>query len=771
MADKLKVVASLKIDESVNRIATDLMVISAKLKQKNLPAFVGNLDKDLTRKSIESALAEIKDLKVKINVDADSIKKAVQKSSKSIKDNADSSGSSGGVASQIFDVNKLKKQGILYLDQCDRIVKRVKKKFLDPESGWMPDAQSVNVTTYKNATGQIQAFVAEVTKADGVIEKFNFKRQQLFDSMKNTKYKGFVLDSQSLSDKNSGAELEKRLNLVQKYQTAISKIRYSATNANSGKSLMDVEHLSDVRAKMAEIEGMLDRWKLKNTAVTQEEIREYNALKAELDAMVQKYRDVEKVKKQSSGKDNMKSTLDYLARAEQRLATIESKTLRQANPLKEGTEYYNTYKQYYDDALSKLNEYKNANKAMTDEQKRELGMIITQLQNVAKEQQRAANPPMIASRDVTDSKMIATAELDKLEAKWKRQSFLTDDFRKKVAQLRIDLDNVSNTEGLKKYQADLQAIKQEYLKLQDAFKNNNNITKLNQQSTILYNRITAYMRNNTKAAKLYGDQLNQLREQSKHITDTSQYQQLNRQFQQLTSNINAAGKAGNTFATIVKNIASRFSMYFGVTATITKIISLIRTMISDVGDLDKSMVALKRVTNETDETYEAFFKSATESAKKLSSSINDIVSATADFAKLGYNIKDASQLAEIAKMYSNVADMDISDATNNLVSVMKAYNIGADDAIQIVDKFDILNNTMSVTASELGEGSKRAAAVLASAGNSLDQTLAMISGASEITQDVDKTSNAFRTLALRIQGKIMPLLCGNTFAVGAIIVP
>ena len=35
--------------------------------------------------------------------------------------------------------------------------------------------------------------------------------------------------------------------------------------------------------------------------------------------------------------------------------------------------------------------------------------------------------------------------------------------------------------------------------------------------------------------------------------------------------------------------------------------------------------------------------------------------------------------------------MDISDATNNLVSVMKAYNIGADDAIQIVDKFDKLN--------------------------------------------------------------------------------
>ncbi len=756
MANKLKVIASLKIDESAKRIATDLMVISAKLAKQELPSFIGFLDREKTKTNIESTLNQIKDLKVEVGVNASSVQQAVQNAADAAGDGNKKTKTGKKVAEKIFDVEELKSQGRLFFKESDNIVRDIQEHFksityTNKDGGLSNVYKDINVDVLRNSENKIVSVTVALKNYKGILEDIHLTRKKMKDG--EDEFTGFLTSSSMKSNRNEGKELQNRLNLIQQYETALSKIKYSATNEKSKKVLLDTEHLNEVNTKIGEAETMLQSWKDKTTAVTEEEKRQYKALKAEIEKLITKYRDLETVGKSTNNTNGgLSSTLNYLSRMEQSVSTINSRTLKQANPLIEGTKYFDTYKKEYDKVIEKVHEYQNANKAMTDEQKRELNAMITNLRNVAKEQQRAANPPMISSRDVTNSKIVATAELDKLEAKWKRQSFLTDDFRKKVAQLRTDLAKVGGTGDWQKYQAQLQAVKSEYQKLKAEFKNTNDLTKLNQQTSILYNRITTYMRNNSKATKLYGDQLNALREKTRTVTDASQYQEINREFQQLTTNIAAAGKAGHTLGTTIQNIVQRFSAYFGVTATITKIINLMKTMISDVGELDKSMVALKRVTNETNETYDAFFKQATASAKKLSSSINDIVAATADFAKLGYNMTDASKLAEIAKMYSNVADMDISEATNNLVSVMKAYNIGADDALQIVDKFDILNNTMSVTAAELGEGSKRAAAVLASAGNSLDQTLAMISGASEITQDVDKTSNAFRTLALRIQG-------------------
>jgi hypothetical protein len=67
----------------------------------------------------------------------------------------------------------------------------------------------------------------------------------------------------------------------------------------------------------------------------------------------------------------------------------------------------------------------------------------------------------------------------------------------------------------------------------------------------------------------------------------------------------------------------------------------------------------------------------------------------------------------------------------------------------VVDKLDKLNNNFAVSASGLGQGLERSASAMAMTGNSIDQTLALLTGAGEITQNLENTGNALRVVALR----------------------
>lgn len=168
-----------------------------------------------------------------------------------------------------------------------------------------------------------------------------------------------------------------------------------------------------------------------------------------------------------------------------------------------------------------------------------------------------------------------------------------------------------------------------------------------------------------------------------------------------------------------------------------------RQMVDNVKEIDSAMTELKKVTNETSAAYNNFLKEAGSRAEALGSTMTDLISSTADFAKLGYNLKDASSLAENAIMYSNVGDLDIETATNDIVSAMKAFRIEASDAIKIVDSFNEVGNNYAVSAQQIGEALQNSASSLVVAGNDIDQSIAMITAMTEITQDAASAGKRF----------------------------
>ena len=77
---------------------------------------------------------------------------------------------------------------------------------------------------------------------------------------------------------------------------------------------------------------------------------------------------------------NLKSTLNFLTRIDEKIMSIQSKSTKQANPLKEGTAYYDNYNKKLSETVAKIEEIKSANKTLSIEQKNEINKMVTELQ-------------------------------------------------------------------------------------------------------------------------------------------------------------------------------------------------------------------------------------------------------------------------------------------------------------------------------------------------------------------------------------------------------
>ena len=109
------------------------------------------------------------------------------------------------------------------------------------------------------------------------------------------------------------------------------------------------------------------------------------------------------------------------------------------------------------------------------------------------------------------------------------------------------------------------------------------------------------------------------------------------------------------------------------------------------------------------------------------------------FARLGYTLDEATSLADSANIYKNVGDgiTDINEASQSIISTMKAFNIEAEDSISIVDKFNETGNRYAISSKGIGDALQRSAAALAQAGNDLNESIGLIVGGNAVVQDPD----------------------------------
>lgn len=263
--------------------------------------------------------------------------------------------------------------------------------------------------------------------------------------------------------------------------------------------------------------------------------------------------------------------------------------------------------------------------------------------------------------------------------------------------------------------------------------------KLSQDRKSLKLDMVNWLKQNTKAAKEYGDEIQKLIASCDKL-DKVGLASARQKFNNITKDAELHGKTGLTTWDKLVDKVKEYSVYFSVADVAMRSIQALKDMFEQVKAIDTAMTELKKVTDESDASYDRFLTNAASKAKEIGTTIDGFVTSTADFARLGYGFEDAQGLAEVANIYAVVGDEieGVEGATQSLVSTMAAFKDemnGMSDsefALNIVDKFNEVSNNFSISSGGIGEALTRSASSLATANNTLDESIALITAANTV---------------------------------------
>lgn len=133
-----------------------------------------------------------------------------------------------------------------------------------------------------------------------------------------------------------------------------------------------------------------------------------------------------------------------------------------------------------------------------------------------------------------------------------------------------------------------------------------------------------------------------------------------------------------------------------------------------------------------------------------------------EFRKNGFNDEDAAQLARVSSMFQNVADETISagDSAQFLISQLIAFNQNTGDvegnAMHIADALNEVANSFAVGTGDLATGLKIVASTSSAMGNSLEQTIGLLTAMTEQTKNASKSSRGLNSILANLAQVLDP---------------
>ena len=273
----------------------------------------------------------------------------------------------------------------------------------------------------------------------------------------------------------------------------------------------------------------------------------------------------------------------------------------------------------------------------------------------------------------------------------------------------------------------------------------------------LYSKIGEYLQKNSGMAKEFKTQLKSLQKQLENDGPNANVKNLTDQFIRLQSQIREAGQEGRSFLDVLKDkafygFAGQLSTYFGL----NDFVRYIGEGINTVRELDTAMTEMRKVSDESVTSLKNYQKATFDVADAVGTTAIQIQNSTADWQRLGYGLDEASKLAEISNLYKNVGDMDINEATEHMISSVQAwkseFSSTVDTAEAIANRYNKIGNEFAISSADIGEAMETSAAALKAGGNTLNESLGLITAGNVIQQDASTVSSAMKILSLRIRG-------------------
>ena len=227
-----------------------------------------------------------------------------------------------------------------------------------------------------------------------------------------------------------------------------------------------------------------------------------------------------------------------------------------------------------------------------------------------------------------------------------------------------------------------------------------------------------------------------------------------KEFASIQYEIEQADLQAESFTQRIRRMFREKAGYMAMAAAVQLLRKTLSSLVNNVKEINYQMAQVEIVTGASSAALKKFGDDAEKAAKRVSTSVTDIMDSAQTYARLGYNLSDSLNLSEITNAYANIADTDISSATDSMTSVLKGFSkqYSAEDATRIADILVDVAQKYAIDAAGIGEAMQAAGAALEAGNNSFEQSVALMAAGNASVQDASKTGNALKTTSMRIRG-------------------
>lgn len=573
----------------------------------------------------------------------------------------------------------------------EEIIKEQKLKQITVQ-GTTALGDAVNhVIKFNAETGDISK---EITRATVKGKELKQTIKELADGTKETNIETTVANLK---------EIDGLIKSIEKTNSSLNSSKNKVTDLLGGLSTTgkNREELDAINKKFDELTVATERLKTNRMTANQEDIDGLRKVQEELDALIRKSQERLRIESEANKKPKETKVVDFTVDGQKAEATLET-IRRKLADLKEPSEEAKKSVSDLETAITAFNT------ATTQEDKQQALTNINKLITIANT--RLSEQKIIQNKLEQANKRAETAE--RQAATSKEQAL-----KRALALLKQIEQAESNWTAARKGKS-----KEEY----------------------------SYLSTYATSLRQYMSDLESGKLTVKDFV--AKMNQLSVSFQGTGSVIRANGEDVKSFGERVRELGSKFSAWFGVTRIIMRIYSTLRQMVSASIEVDNAMTQLQIVTKESDQVMSKFGDTAADAAKRIGSSVTDFLSSATTFARLGYSLNESSQLAEYTAMLQNVGNIDVAQAQDAITSIVKAYSdIDINQIESVMDKLVSTGNGFPISVGQIAEGMTNASAALSAAGNSFDQSVALLTAANAATQNAAKASTGLRTIAARIR--------------------
>lgn len=268
------------------------------------------------------------------------------------------------------------------------------------------------------------------------------------------------------------------------------------------------------------------------------------------------------------------------------------------------------------------------------------------------------------------------------------------------------------------------------------------------------NKTLTWLKNNSRAAKDYGDVLEELAQKQRTAANAEDLRNYTKQVNQIKTEAASLGKTGSSMSDSFVRAFGQIFEFAGVYGMIQNVIfDGARQMVQSVRDVNAAQIELMKVSDSPVSELNMYWDEASESAKKYGATISEVINSTADWSRLGYNLEDAKKLSDATTLMQKIGDnMTQESSAEGIISTLRGFKLDADEVTRIIDSINEVANTQPIDTSGIFEGLKRSASSMSAANNTLEETIALITAANSVVQDPASVGTAFKTISMRIRG-------------------